>query len=161
MNQLKPILRRVYKGNITHIPEHRIKDWGTLQRTLTEYEVEHGSIYYDPVILARMSGLPKKSVETLLQESKKVYNTSNTNTTEVAWPKQDYKHSLDLMGYEFNSDSKSKRVWDEARKALEKGDVPSASKIARDLNLNYVEVNDIYKKIVKQVQHVLTRARIE
>jgi len=159
VNQMKPLWRTVYKSNIMHIPEHRIKDWGILQSALLDYELEHGTVHYDPVILASMSNLPVKRVEDFLKENRKVYNTSDSATTNISWPKQDYKLSLDLLSMEFKEEPVTKKIWELVKKDLEKGKKPSANEMSVKLKLPYNEVNKIFKEMLEKVQQVVLGGR--
>ncbi len=159
VNLLKPLLRTVYQSNIMHTPEHRIKNWSVLQASLVDYEIEYGTVYYDPIIIARMSGLPLSQVKEFLKENRKVYNTSDVSTTNISWPKQDYKMSLDLVSYEFKEDKQTEKIWGLMKKDIEKGKKPSASAMAKKLKIPYTDVNRIYKEIVEKVQHIVSGSK--
>lgn len=160
VNNLKPLQRDVYKFSpILHIPEHRIGDWQHFQATLTDYEAEYGSVNYDPLILSDMSGLPIERVKELLNENKKVWNTSTVSTTDVKWPRMDYKFSLDLIETDFNKDKDTKRIWKEIKTMLEKGEKPNASEIARRLDLKYTQVNKTYSMIVEKINDIVLKTK--
>lgn len=160
VNQLKPLQRDVYKFSpILHIPEHRIGDWQQFQATVAEYEAEYGAINYDPLILSDMSGLPVDRVKELLKENKKVWNTSTISTTDVKWPRLDYKFSLDLIETDFDKDEDTKKVWKEIKSMLENGETPNASEVARRLNMKYTQVNKIYNMIVKKINDIVLKSK--
>lgn len=156
VNQLKQINRTLYKhGPILHIPENRIKYYSSLEKAMEEYEQEYGNTNYDPIVLSDLSGVPVKEVKNLLQERRKVYNTSSVDTTDVGYEAKDYKFQLDLLDTEFKSDKLKKKVWLEIKKDLDKDKKPSASDIARKLNMNYIDVNNIYKDIIEEINKIL------
>ena len=56
------------------------------------------------------------------------------------------------MDTEFRSDKVKKKIWLEIKKDLDADKKPSASDIARRLNMNYIDVNNIYKdKLIKKL----------
>lgn len=159
-NNLKQLNRTLYKhGPILHIPENRIKYYGLLDKALEEYEQEYGDrTKPDPMILADLSGVPLKEVKNLLKERRKVYNTSSVTTTNVDYEAKDYKYQLDMLDTEFRRDKLMRKVWLEIKKDLDKDKKPSASEIARRLDMNYIDVNNIYKEIINEINKILKNA---
>ncbi len=156
INNMKQLNRTLYKhGPILHIPENRIKYYSTLEKSMEDYEQEYGNTSYDPLILADMSGVPVNEVKNLLQERRKVYNTSSVDTTDVGYEAKDYKFQLDMLDTEFKSEKVKRKVWLEIKKDLDHDVKPSASEIARRLNMNYIDVNNIYKEIIEEINKIL------